>query len=391
MSEFAYITPKVLKWARESAKMSVDTAAGKVSVSVERFREWEEGSAFPTIRQAEKLANAYKRPFAVFFLPEIPDDFQTLRDFRKKGSKVLGTASIFIMREIQQKQAWISDYNKENGEVQASFVGRFSIKDDPKVVAKDILNTLGIDPLHYSSTKPLKEWLLKAEENGIFISRTSFIHSRLKLDSEEIQGFAIADPYAPFVFINSDDWDAPQLFTMVHELAHLWIAESGISNDIQPDLKAKDKYDPVELFSNKVAANALMPSEFIIKNKNAFEDTKHIFELAKRLGISSLALLVKAYNLRLIPYDLYKDLKDTIEVEFQAFLKLEEEKQAKKKEEGRKTIVNSYLLQLNRNSRLFTQLILDFFRSGEVEPTLASNLLNVKSNKFSKLEDILYK
>ena len=391
MSEFAYITPKVLKWARESARMSMDAAASKVSVSVEKIKNWESGSAYPTIRQAEKLANVYKRPFAVFFLPEIPDDFQILRDFRKKGSKVLSTASIFIMREIQQKQAWMSDYSKENGEVKVPFVGRFKAGDDPKAVAKDILETLGIDPLNYSSKNILKEWLYKAEENGIFVSRTSFVHSRLKLDSEEIQGFAIADPYAPFVFINSDDWDAPQLFTLVHELAHLWIAETGISNDIQPDLKAKDKYDPVELFSNEVAANALMPEEYILKNKNSFKDTKHIFELTKRLGVSSLALLVRAYNLGLIRYEVYKDLKDTIETEYHAFLKLEEEKQAKKKEEGRKTAVNSYLLQLNRNSRLFTSLVLDFFRSGEVEPTLASNLLNVKSNKFSKLEDILYK
>lgn len=391
MSESAYITPKVLKWARESAKMSVETAAGKVSVSIEKLRDCETGSSYPTIRQAEKLANAYKRPFAVFFLPDVPDDFQILRDFRKKGSKDLGTASIFIMREIQQKQAWMSDYNKENGEVPASFVGKFSINDDPKVVAKDILKTLGINPLNYTSGKPLKEWLIKSEENGIFISRTSFIHSRLTLDSEEIQGFAIADEYAPFVFINSDDWEAPQLFTLVHELAHLWIAETGISNEIQPDLKAKDKYDPVELFSNEVAANALMPAEYILRNKNSFRDSKHIFELAKSLGISSLALLVRAYNLGIISLTQYKKMKETAESEYLAFSKLEEEKEARKKEEGKKSGANSYLLQLNRNSRLFTQLILDFFRSGEVEPTLASNLLNVKSNKFPKLEDILYK
>lgn len=120
---------------------------------------------------------------------------------------------------------------------------------------------MNIVPANYKTENPIKEWIDAAETNGIFVSRTSFIHSRLKLDSDELQGFAIADPYAPFVFVNSDDWNAPQLFTLVHELAHIWIAETGISNDIEPDLKNKDKFHPVEIFCNEVAANALMPKE----------------------------------------------------------------------------------------------------------------------------------
>ncbi len=102
-----------------------------------------------------------------------------------------------------------------------------------------------INPKSYKTDNPIKEWIDAAETNSIFVSRTSFIHSRLKLDSEEIQGFAIADPYAPFVFVNSDDWNAPQLFTLVHELAHIWIAETGISNEVELDIKQKDKFHPL--------------------------------------------------------------------------------------------------------------------------------------------------
>ena len=203
MADRAYITPQVLEWARESARMSEETAAARVPVSVNKLIDWEEGTSQPTIRQAITLAKAYKRPFALFFLPEIPRDFQPLQDFRRKGSKILGTASIFIIREIQQKQTWISEVNKENDEDRLPFVGRFSIKDKPEVVANDILKTLDINPFRYKMDNPIREWINRAESNGIFISRTSFIHSRLKLDSEEIQGFAIADPYAPFIFINS--------------------------------------------------------------------------------------------------------------------------------------------------------------------------------------------
>ncbi len=392
MADKAYITPNVLKWARESARMTEETAAAKAAVTVDRLREWENGTSQPTIIQAQTLAKAYKRPFAVFFLPEIPRDFQPLQDFRKSSSKALTTSSIFIIREIQQKQAWISDVNAENQEEKLPFVGRFSIKDNPRIVAKDILTTLKINPASYKSDNPIKEWIDASETNGIFVSRTSFIHSRLKLDSEELQGFAIADPYAPFVFVNSDDWAAPQLFTLVHELAHIWIAETGISNDVEPALTNKTKLHPVELFCNEVAANALMPKEIILSiDASAFQTSNTIFKAAKTLGVSSFALLVRALNLNLISTQAYQKLKTQADFEFQEYLIKEAEKKAKLKDKDKPGGPSYFLLQLNRNSRLFTQTVLDAFRGGYLEPTLASNLLNVQINKFSKLESLLYR
>src|SRR5690606_37320061 len=121
MANKAYITPNVLKWARESARMTEEIAATKVSVPIEKLKEWEEGTDQPTIKQAQKLAKAYKRPFALFFLPDIPRDFQPLQDFRKSGSKSLTTSSVFIIREVQQKQAWISDVYSDNQEEKLSF------------------------------------------------------------------------------------------------------------------------------------------------------------------------------------------------------------------------------------------------------------------------------
>lgn len=390
MAEKAYITPNVLKWARESARMAEETAAAKVSVTVERLKQWEEGINQPTIKQAQKLAKAYKRPFALFFLPEVPRDFQPLQDFRKTGAKELTTSSIFIIREIQQKQTWISDVYEENKEDKLPFVGRFSIKDNPQQVAADILETLKIIPASYKTNNPIKEWIDAAESNGIFVSRTSFIHSRLKLDSNELQGFAIADPYAPFVFINSEDWNAPQLFTLVHELAHIWIAETGISNEIEPAIKNKDKYHPVELFFNEVAANALMPKTLLLSlDSSSFKSSKAVFQTAKQLGVSSFALLVRILNLNLISITEYQKLKKQADIDFAAYLKKEEAKKDKQKEKSGGP--NYFLLQLNRNSRLFTQTVLDSFRGGFIEPTLASNLLNVQVNKFQKLEAQLYR
>lgn len=392
MADKAYITPSVLKWARESARMTEETAAAKVSVTVDKLKEWEAGTNHPTIRQAQTLAKAYKRPFALFFLPDVPHDFQPLQDFRKSGSKNLTTSSIFIIREIQQKQAWISDVYSENQEDKLAFVGRFSINDDPQTVAKDILETLKINPETYKTENPIKEWIDAAETNGIFVSRTSYIHSRLKLDSEELQGFAIADPHAPFVFVNSEDWNVPQLFTLVHELAHIWIAETGISNEVEPDIKHKDKFHPVELFCNEVAANALMPKEIVLSfESTSFQTSKDVFKVAKQLGVSSFALLVRALNLNIISTPTYQKLKKQADNHYAEYLKREAEKKAKQNEKDKPGGPNYFLLQLNRNSRLFTQTVLDAFRGGFIEPTLASNLLNVQVNKFPKLESQLFR
>lgn len=391
MADKAAITPKVLRWARESARIDEETAAKRVNVPVERLREWETGIDQPTIKQAQELAKAYKRPFALLFLSEIPKDFQPLRDFRRKGSKPLGTASVFIIREIQQKQEWISTVNKEDGIQKVSFVGRFTINDDPAKVAADILVSLEIDPLRYTASSPIKEWIDKAETNGVFVSRTSFVHSRLTLDSDEIQGFAIADPQAPFVFVNSDDWDAPQLFTLVHELAHLWIAATGISNEIEHGADNRG-FEPVELFCNEVAGSALMPADFMKSlSRTVFDSADQIYNVAKRLGVSSSALLVRALRLRLVSFETYRQLKLTIDRQFEAFLKREAEKKEKQKTAEGAGGPNYYLLQVNRNSRLFTQTVLDAFRGGMIEPTHASSLLNVQVTRFAKLEEQLYR
>lgn len=395
MADKAYITPNVLKWARESAKMTEETAAAKIpKLTVVKLKEWEDGTSQPTIRQAQILAKAYKRPFALFFLPEVPKDFQPLQDFRKSGSKELTTSSIFIIREIQQKQAWISDVYSDNNEEKLPFVGRFSLNSNPKDVADDILATLGINPSKYTTDNPIREWINAAESNGIFVSRTSFIHSKMKLDSEELQGFAIADQFAPFVFVNSDDWNAPQLFTLVHEIAHIWIAATGISNEIEPEIDNRDKFNPIELFCNEVAANALIPTEIILNiDRRVFKNSQDIFKTAKNLGVSSFAFLVRALNLQLVTNPEYKVLKRQTEIDYQAFLKREAEKKAalKLKQKEKPGGPNPYLLRLNKNSRLFTQVVLDALRSGFVQPTQASFLLGTPSNNFHKLEAQIYK
>ena len=368
--------------------MPLEIACKKVGVPVDKLESWERGDTLPTMVQAETLANAYRRPFAVLFLPRIPRDFTLLHDFRAKTASPLGTGAIFIMREIQQKQAWLRELYEENEEAPLPFVGRYSPSANPQEVAADILATLEVNPSHYTASSPLREWIRKTESKRICISRISFIHSKLKLDSEEFQGFVIADKLAPFIFVNSDDWEAPQLFTLVHELAHIWIAQSGVTDVPGSGLSAKKQLDPTELFCNEVAASALMPATIMLSAKETLNNYGEIKKLALRLGVSTLALLIRAFKLNLVSLAMYHKYKSQADTEFHAY----EQQQAILKSQRKKATgkgPNYYTMQLSKNGRLFTQIVIDAFNGGAVAPTQASSLLNTQVNKFSVYENML--
>lgn len=390
MSEKAHINPEVLAWARKSANISVERAAQCVMRSTEKLREWENGEDQPTIKQAEKLAQLYSRPFAVFFLPRVPNDFQTLQDFRSKNRGEFSTAFIFMMREVQQKQIWASDAFRESGEDEVAFVGRFSRRHSVEVVASDIRKTLGIEHLP-TGVKPLKYWIEKAEALRIFVSLSSNFHSRLKLNSEEVKGFAIADKFAPFIFLNSEDWENAQLFTLVHELAHLWINESGISVDTQVAFRDGEQRDinPVEVFCNKVAASALLPRTQLLSATHVSGELSFnkIEALSRKFGVSTLTMLYRLHDLNAITASqlgMWKKLSDKI---YEQFLKNREAAQTVEREGG----PNYYILQMRRNGRAFSQLVLDFYKGGFLSGSEASTLLKVKLNNLPKFEKHLYR
>ena len=391
MADKALITKEVLRWARETARFSIENAASKINISEKKLHDWESSSSeeYPSIKQAEKLAKLYRRPLAVFYLPSIPKDFQTLRDFRSRNKNEFSTALIFMMREIQEKQYWLKNSLIETGESQLDFVGKFSSSNPPDEVAEDIRVNLNINTSELNDN-PLKYWSEKAESKRIFISFSSFFHTRMKLDLNEVKGFAIADNYAPFIFVNSHDWKNAKLFTLVHELAHLWINESGVSNETEIQFREDVNLDPVEKFCNEVAANTLLPeNEF----KESFErlanlSLNNISMVSRKFGVSNITLLIRAYKLDLINDNEYNSMKSEAEkqfLEYERIMKRKEELQ-KKKDGG----PSFYLLQAKRNGKAFSSIVLDNYKGGFISGLEASQLLNVKLNKFPKLEKFIY-
>jgi len=303
MREKAIITPNILRWARETSKMSIREVALKIKVKEEKIELWENGNDYPTITQLNNLSKIFRRPIAIFYLPEPPADFQTLRDFRKSSNREdYSTALTFIIRDIQSKQSWLSDFLREEGEKPLEFIGKFNINSNIEKIAEDIKETLGIGIIK-KNQDVLKYWVEKIEEKRIFVSLSSNIHSHLKIDINEVKGFAITDKFAPFIFVNSADGKNSQLFTLIHELTHLWVNSSGISAFDFIDFrnsKELSKFDKIEILCNRVTAEILMPKSIISEITKDYDNLNptSVENIAKQLRVSSFALSVSG----LTPY-----------------------------------------------------------------------------------------
>jgi Zn-dependent peptidase ImmA (M78 family) len=390
VADKAKINPEILKWARKSAKLSLEKAASTISKTckVERIKEWEsqECKYFPSHKQVEKLARLYRRPKEVFFFPYIPKDYPPLKDFRRNRDEGYSTSLIFMMREVQEKHEWLSNFLSKNKEKKLEFVGKYNIKSNVDVVAKDIRKTLGIGKIA-TDVKPLKYWIEKAESKRIYITLSSNYHTRLKLDSDIFKAFVIADKMAPFIFLNSDDWDHGQLVTLVHELVHIWIGVSGVSNDTEISSVNKQGIHPVEKFCNEVTAKVLLPEEDLLiylpeNNKTEF---KHIAKAARRLGVNNHTIVSRAYDLGIIEDEKYDEYKKESEKVWKEYLYKESQK---KKSSGGP---NYYIMQLRRNSKAFANIVMDFYKGGKIDGNDASRLLKVKEANFVKFEKYIYK
>lgn len=386
----ANVNPEILKWARKTARISLEKAASTISKTckTERIKEWEslEGKDRPSIKQVEKLARLYRRPPDVFYLPFIPKDYPPLKDFRHNKEEGYGTALIFMMREIQEKHEWLKIFLLKSREKKLDYVGRFNIKDSPVEVARDIRKTLGINS-RLAAEKPLKYWIEKAELKKIYISLTSNYHTRLKLDSDIFKGFVIADSHAPFIFLNSDDWDHGQLFTLVHELAHIWIGVSGVSNETEINPMNKGLH-VVERFCNEVAVEALLPEEEIVpylpSNKKDIT-FKNIAKAARKLGVSNIAIINRLTEIKILDESKFKVLRKEADNAWKEHLyKLSQ----KKKSSGGP---NYYIMQLRRSGKAFSNVIMNFYKSGKINSVDASRLLKVKEGNFVKFEKYIYK
>jgi len=383
----ALITPKVITWAREQAGYNIVVAADRLKKSMEDIQAWESGSDLPTIAQARELSRLYKRPLAVFYMPEPPADFQTLRDYRKLRTdeeRKLSVEIIELIRTVVEQQTWIHDYLLREEEKSLNFIGAAKINNNIYEIADDIRKNLGIDierQINCSGRyEALKYWLTKAEENRIFIIRKGGI------ELSECRGFVISDKIAPFIYLNSEDALAAQLFTLAHELAHLWINESGISNlEIVGTFKSGHE-SKVEEFCNSIASETIMPNKKFIEIFDKIDKRKEIEEMIENLSnkfkVSEEAVARRLFNLNKISKETYEKLREFYKKRWLE-LKETEKKKLKEREGG----PSYYTKMVTWNGLAFTQVVMGAYSGEKITGRDASVLLNVKINNFKKLSD----
>jgi len=299
------IKPELLRWAYERAGYAVADLEHKFP----RLPAWERGEEQPTLKQVEAFAKTTHAPIGYLFLSEPPVEKVPIPDFRTIDNRHLGHPSPDLLETIyicQQRQEWYRDYARSVGEQPLPFVGSVSVRDDIASTAASIRAALGFDVNERRRmptwTDALRHFIEQAEDLGILVMCNGVVHNNnyRHLDPKEFRGFAMADALAPLVFINGADTKAAQMFTLAHELAHIWIGESAVS-DAQPALVPDQA---VERWCNRVAAELLVPLATLRREYNdAAGLNNEAARLARYFKVSTLVVLCRIHDVGKIGRD----------------------------------------------------------------------------------------
>ena len=292
------VKPELFRWARERARMDTDALVHRFP----KYAEWENGEARPTLKQLERLAKATHAPVGYFFLSEPPDEPFPIPDFRTMGGTPLGRPSPDLLDTVylcQRRQDWYRDFARMEGEDPLAFVGSAGPASDIETVAADIRAALRLDLEERRAlptwTDALRRFVEMADALGVLVmvSGTVGNNTHRKLDPGEFRGFALADHLAPLVFVNGADTKAAQMFTLAHELAHLWLGQTALS-DTRPDSLPDHR---VEAWCNLVAAELLVPLAVLREDYRRGEDLADaLARLARRFKVSTLVILRRIHD-----------------------------------------------------------------------------------------------
>ena len=383
------INPLVLKWARERAGLTREELATK-KLTAEEIRNWESGAALPSEAQAEKIAEKLRIPYLVLFLSDLPDigiDLPDLRNLSGLPPKETSLNFVETVNEALLKQDWFREFQRERGASRLRFAAAFTQADSPGRVAKNIRDTLRIDMAMRRQCSNWEQFLdrliVSAENAGILVLRSGIVRhaTNRRLSVDEFQGFVLSDPLAPLIFINDNDFTAAQIFTVAHELAHVWLGVSGI-----PDSKLSNRKsavpNAVEEFCNSVAAEVLVPEnelEVLWKPSRAPSENVRAISISHR--VSSMVALRRAYETNKINYPQFISL---LEAEYDRFREHERRRKEKRAQQEKKQDGNFWASFLLRNSPRFTDTIITAVKEGRALYTEAASLLGLKVAAFER-------
>ena len=370
------IEPKLYDWVIKRAKKSI--AEIKVKKDFKNIEDWIAGNSCPTFIQLENLAKFLYVPFGYLFFKEPPEEPSPLTDFRTPNDDRLEKYSVGLLETIYQCkrfQSWYSDYARENHLPLVPHLKSVTINDDPIKVAQSICHQLNIsyEDRKKSKQDDLKYIVSKVEEAGNLVMMNSIVKNNTKrpLDHNEFKGFSLHDDFAPLIFINSSDPKESQVFTIAHEIAHLWLGESGLS-DTAHFSKVK-----VERWCNQVATEIIFPKN-LINNFNKSSSLDEINKFSKKLNLSPLVVLRRLNDSKFISNDEFENYYDGTFTNF-----IEKKKKMKEKKKGGPLIYDLIPLRLGRS---FTKAVIIHTLEGKTLYHNAFDMLGVNSTtKFNNL------
>lgn len=290
------VQPRILEWALQRSGKSSE----KVEEKFPEFQNWLEETAQPTLKQLEDFAKAVHVPFGYLFLPEPPKEKLPITDFRTVENREVRQPSPDLLDTIyncQECQSWYHEFARAEGYDPVGFIGTASTEMAHGEVAESIRATLGFDVMVWnrftSSKDALRFFIGRVEDAGILVMVNGVVQNNTSrnLDVQEFRGFALVDDLAPLIFINGKDSKSAQMFTLAHELAHLWLGESGVSDATAP-LLSPSASKKEEVWCNQVAAELLVPLDELQEHLRRGESIgKTVARLREHFKVSGLVIL----------------------------------------------------------------------------------------------------
>lgn len=257
----ANINTEMLTWARERSGIAVPDFARKCGVTEDRLLEWESGKRAMTFNQAMRFAQKAYVPFGYLFLARPPEELLPIPDLRTLEGQGVPRPSaelLDLVKLMLQRQEWYREYLQQHFADANPYVGRCSSSDPVATIVTDIRACLDVaaHPTRGKWEDYYRDLVQRIESLGILVMRQGDLgHYTRPLRVEEFRGFAIVDDYAPMIFINHNDALGARLFTLIHELCHIWIGQSGVSDGNTGSQRQE------EVLCNAVAAEFLVPEE----------------------------------------------------------------------------------------------------------------------------------
>lgn len=360
----------VLRWAAARARLSDE----KLSQKFSKWAAWLAGEAQPTFRQLEDFARLTHTAIGYFFLPEPPALDLPVPDFRTLGDAAMAQPSTELLDVIylcQQRQDWYREYARLHGLSALAFIGSARVDESPVRVAARMREVLRLSTEERRALAgwgdALRQLIAKAEDAGALVMASSIVgsNSHRKLDVEEFRGFALADNLAPVVFLNGADSKAAQMFTLAHELAHLWAGASGVS-DVQV---GRVPEQGMERWCNQVAAELLVPMDVFRAQYRRDEPVPAAIQrLAREFKVSTLVALRRLFDAGYIDQNaLWRHYRD--------------EQQRLRQLERRETGGGDFYRTLGaRTSKRFARAIVSSALEGQASFTEAFRMLGIRKS-----------